>query len=393
MAQQKNRIEEIDYLRGFAILAVIAIHTSANFTKIQNINLLLIINVIIDVFSHFAVPLFVFISGFVLSLNYNGLFSKKIYYKKRAESIFPQYIIFSILYIMLSIVYSVANGEFTPPSIIKIIFYLLTASASHHLWYFAIIIQLYILYPYIQNIYKKFVDTNKTLYFVAMTLIIQLVWIVIKNTAQAYLNSTTYLSSITYFYLYFNPIINTLLSRIFLSHIFYFVLGIYVYQNYKDVKNGILKAEKWIFPTILVITGVISDLWIKGIIEYGSYDKIPKIYFIFPNLIEPLYFSLIFSVLLIISLNISNTKNKYSNIILSLGKYSFGIYLIHVLYIQIIVETIYPFFGISYNQWIFYPVLFILTILLSYESVHQIAHSPYSEIIVGIKNTTSPTNS
>jgi surface polysaccharide O-acyltransferase-like enzyme len=42
-----KKFDEIGHLRGFAILAVIAIHTSANFTKIQNINLLLIINVII----------------------------------------------------------------------------------------------------------------------------------------------------------------------------------------------------------------------------------------------------------------------------------------------------------------------------------------------------------
>lgn len=92
--QQKKRIGEIDYLRGFAILAVIATHTSARFIQIPNINLLLIINVIIDVFSHFAVPLFIFISGFVLSLNYKGPFSKKTYLQKRVKSILPPYIFF-----------------------------------------------------------------------------------------------------------------------------------------------------------------------------------------------------------------------------------------------------------------------------------------------------------
>jgi surface polysaccharide O-acyltransferase-like enzyme len=33
---EKTWIKEIDILRGFAILAVIAIHTSTNFSKITN---------------------------------------------------------------------------------------------------------------------------------------------------------------------------------------------------------------------------------------------------------------------------------------------------------------------------------------------------------------------
>lgn len=82
LSTQKNkRIGEVDYLRGFAVLAVIAIHTSSN-SQILNLNLLLIVNLIIDVFSHFAVPLFIFISGFVLSLNYRGLFSQNILQKE-----------------------------------------------------------------------------------------------------------------------------------------------------------------------------------------------------------------------------------------------------------------------------------------------------------------------
>ncbi|MDD4620297.1 MAG: acyltransferase [Methanosarcina sp.] len=112
--QQTKRIEEIDYLRGFAILAVVAIHTSANFTKIQNVNLLLTINVIIDVFSHFAVPLFIFISGFVLSIKYKGQFSQKIFLQKRAKSILLPYIIFSTLYLLYRISFSAINNERIP---------------------------------------------------------------------------------------------------------------------------------------------------------------------------------------------------------------------------------------------------------------------------------------
>lgn len=381
MSQQKNRIEEIDYLRGFAILAVIAIHTSGNFTKILNINLLLIINVIINVFSHFAVPLFIFISGFVLSINYNTSFSKKLFYKKRAKSVLPQYIIFSILYIALNIVSSAINGDLTLPSIVEIIFYLLTASSSYHLWYIALIIQLYILYPYVVQKYDEFADNDRTLYFVGIVLIIQQIWIIVKDVTETYLNSITYFNSIAYF----SSVTHILLTRIFLSHIFYFVLGMYVCLNYKSVKANFLKV-KYAVPVILVFTLIVSTLWIKGIIEYEDYNKIPREYFIVPELIGSLYFPSIFLILLAIGSNISNKRSACLNFIFLLGKYSFGIYLIHVFFIQAITKIIYPYLSIDHNQWIFYPVLFVSTVLLSYFSVQRIARLPHSEIIIGIKN-------
>ena len=49
--------DEINILRAFAILAVISIHVSANFTKMDTINGLAALYMSIDVLSHFAVPL------------------------------------------------------------------------------------------------------------------------------------------------------------------------------------------------------------------------------------------------------------------------------------------------------------------------------------------------
>ena len=170
-------------------MAVIAIHTSANFAEIRDINLLLIINVIIDVFSHFAVPSFIFISGFVLSHIYKGQFSKKSFYAKRAKSILPQYIIFSVFYTLLSIGLSAINGKASSPSILTMIINLLTASSSYHLWYFAVIGQFYIFYPYIMRIYSKFADNNRTLYFAGIILIIQQVWIIVSDFAQTVLEA------------------------------------------------------------------------------------------------------------------------------------------------------------------------------------------------------------
>ena len=122
-------IKEIDYLRGFAILGVLIIHTSANFTKIGLVNNLVIFNVLIDVFAQYAVPLLIFISGFVMPIKYYDMISVKLFYQKRIKSIIPQYLIFSMLYIIF---FSIL---FNPPTFFTLIFEFLTANSSYHMWF------------------------------------------------------------------------------------------------------------------------------------------------------------------------------------------------------------------------------------------------------------------
>lgn len=368
--EKMKHVLEIDYLRGFAILAVLSIHTSANFTRISTVNSLLILNVIIDVFSHFAVPLFIFISGFVLSLKYKNPFSKKLFYKKRLKSTFPQYVIFSMFYIIAHQIGSlIIKGSVKLPTLNDVVFKLLTASSSYHLWYFALLFQLYIIYPYIIKIYEYFDRSNRTEFILWISFIVQEIWIILVILIK---------NNLTFQY-------SSLINRLFISHVFYFVLGIYVCQNFNRIKERNLKINKWMPIIILIITLFISAFWIKGIVKYGNYYDIPPHYMTIPALIQPIYYSLIFSVILKMSSHISKIKNRTSTLIYTLGKYSFGIYLIHVIYMEIIGNIIFPRLNLDYNYWIFYPLLFIFSIILSYYSVYLISYLPNSKMIVGIK--------
>jgi peptidoglycan/LPS O-acetylase OafA/YrhL len=380
-----KKFEEIDYLRGFAILAVIAIHTSARFTDIPKINMLLIINVIIDIFSHFAVPSFLFISGFVLSLKYKGSFSKKLFYKKRAISIIPPYIFFSMFYIVIGIIFYLRGSNLSHLSIAKISSTFFAATSYYH-EFFALIVQCYIFYPYIIKLYRKFVNNNRTFIFLFSILIIQLIWIAIRDNAMAFFTSSTYLDSLAHL----KSITSIILNRIFLSHIFYFVMGIHVCQNYESVKEKVSNSKKWIIFALIVITGVTTTLWINGITKYGSYYNIPRSYFTVYDLICPIYFTLTILILLVISVNLSNNKNKYSSYsktLMLIGKCSFGIFLIHPLFMAVLLLLLFPRLGVDFNQVIFYPALFILTLIFSYFSVYMMSYLPYSEMIIGVKRT------
>jgi peptidoglycan/LPS O-acetylase OafA/YrhL len=384
MTKISNHYTIIDYLRGIAILAVVAIHTSANFVDILKINMLLLLNALVDLISGFAVPLFIFISGFVLSIKYKGLFSEKNFYIKRAKSVIPQYIIFSTIYILLSIVNSAINGSLKYPGKETMIFDFLTASSCYHLWYFILIIQFYIFHPLIMRLYENFTNKNRISLFIFLTLIIQQVWLIIRDLTITYFGSGTNLNSTNLFI----NICYTLAIRFFFSHIFYFVIGIYVCQNYEAVIYEIFKTKKIILSMIIIFTGVIFAFLINCIIKYGTYSSIPPSYFIVPDLLNSIYFPLIFAILLFKSFDFSNNINKHFNwskIISLIGVHSFGIYLIHPIYMEIIRKLIFPHFNVDFNHPLFYPSLFISTLILSYFSVYLISYLPYSEIIIGTK--------
>lgn len=364
----KAWIEEIDILRGFAILAVIAIHTSTNFSKISYLNNLVIINIIIDVFSQYAIPLFIFISGFVLSIKYYGMFPVTPFFTKRIRSTIPQYLIFSIIYILFFAILK------DPPSFSEIIYKILTASSAIHMWFFLTIIGFYLFYPIIVKMYRYFEEQEMIHAFLILAFFIQISWSILLLIME----SNGYDPSVVY-----------LAKRVFIPYLFYFILGIYVSKNFTVVKNHIrsIKMYKTImFSIIILMTMIISFFWIIGRkyyvqgLDYFYYMSPP--YFIIPIILEVFYYLAIFILLFEASYMLIEQKNKLGSILSVLGRHSFGIYLIHFLFITVIITQL-AHFNIYSDNWIFYPILFLTTIILSLFSVKLIQYLPFSELIIG----------
>lgn len=151
MLKKKERIMELDIFRSFAIMAVLLIHaTSTTLVTTQGTSSYYPY-LFANIFSKFAVPVFIFLSGFVLFYNYlDKPINKsmlKTFYTKRLLYILVPYILVSFCYFLLN---TYAKGKLGLP-ITQLGhdfgLQLLKGTAHTHLYYLIIMLQLYILFP------------------------------------------------------------------------------------------------------------------------------------------------------------------------------------------------------------------------------------------------------
>jgi len=365
VAQQKtNYYPEINYLRGFAILSAISVHVSGNFAEMTNINLLTVLYMAINALSCVAVPAFVFISGFVLYNSYNVNFQIGHFYLKRFKYILPPYFIFSILYSIydskihhLMIINKPINLNLSD-FVIK----LLTGGAYYHLWFFALIIQLYILYPLIVKIYIYFENKNCVALFLLLAFIFGIAYDILLN------NHILFSTNIK-----------------FISYLFYFIFGMFMRSNYEFIKMKSFSKNNYLCIFIFLLLGTFLNIvdYAKKYFFYSLFNFGPgyeQIWEVFDIVVSRLYFTIIFIGLLYISIFLF--KLNRLQILDKLGSYSFPIYLVHAIILNLIVLLLSKI-GFTWNNLLFYPCVFVLTLVLSIFSVKTFEQIPYGKYIIG----------
>lgn len=351
-------IEELNYLRGFGVLAVIAIHTTGYFTAIKSYNTLVLLNLWTDIFSQFAVPMFILISGFVLARNYRSDFSLVKFYKKRIRSIIPQFLIFSLLYTLVNN-WEVIQNSALSTNLSLLLNNILHANASYHLWFFSIIIQFYVLYPFIIKIYDfcKLIDKAELL--IAFLFLIQTLWMIrIHSSSFPFIKLN------------------------FMSFLFYFGLGIYTCDYFDQLQKGQNHLTPLYFMTSLALTLGSSFFIIIGLTTGYRYNTIPAYFFIGAELIYPILRIATFLLLYNLAASLLRKKGILAKVIYRIGDYSFGIYLIHIFFNQYAIRVLKNN-SIDYNNWVFYPTVFAVTVVFSYIAVRLISYIPYSYYIIG----------
>lgn len=298
---QDNHSSWYDSLRAIATIGVIGIHVSSSYVPMRGSSITeaeFWFGNIFDSLSRFAVPLFVMLSGALLLGKEEPT---KIFIKKRISRLLWPFLFWSLAYIANSLVNDYNDG--IPHSFIEtagIILSQLRDGASIHLWYVYMIIGLYLFVPIIRK-WITHASEKDLLYFLG-------IWFVVMLISQPGIN-----------------VINPKLDmRYFGGFLGYLVLGYYL--RIKDFRKP--KTET-LLGIAMTITGFLATIFGTYWLHWQS-GKYPSTFYepLSPNIL--LYAAGLF--LLFKNKDLHSRPVTLVRDIIS--KYSYGIFLVHILFIS-----------------------------------------------------------
>lgn len=292
----KERLREIEILRAVACVAVILIHTTAEVIFDGIIGRPMIISLsFLNVSSKFAVPAFIFLSGF--SLYYNHQEEKIDYLRflgKRLAHVLIPYLCWTLIYYaaFIAVGYYTYSTEFFFSS-------LLFGDMVYHFYFIPIIVQFYLLFGVFRFLFNRY---NSHILLLL-----------------AGLGNIAFLRFFSFMYI----------DRFFMRYIVFFALGFYFVKNYKWLKKTASRLSGLALGSSYFALGMLSAYrFYDNFVLNTHYDNFREnVLWIIYSIISILFFcQLIWWVL-------SHMKDAWYKTVAAVSDSSYDIYLAHPLVI------------------------------------------------------------
>ncbi|MEP0357614.1 acyltransferase [Paraglaciecola sp.] len=320
-----QRIEYFDVLRGLAIIAVVAIHSSVTGLQFSEQSFNFNFTVFWRNLLNFAVPLFIAISGYFLA---NKQLSSAAEYtaflKRQIPKVLIPAAIWSCIYCAFSLV--VLNRPLNQE-----LFKLVTFQASIPFYFIALIIQLYLLLPLL----LKFSNLTGLLFSIILSLLSALLIFYLRYYTQIDLPIIIYAGN-------------------FASWLMFFMLGLCYGKGKINISNKVLVSLTIAFYLLSCVESIIL---IEEFHQAGDASSAIKVS------------SFLYSFFLII-LMFGNANLTKSRLLSDLGQVSFGVYLVHMLVITILVKVLTLLVPSLQGYAVLFQItLLTLTLLTSFTSI------------------------
>ncbi|MGO4182653.1 acyltransferase [Paenibacillus sp. TAF43_2] len=346
MAQSAKRpyLPALDIFRAFGILAVIMIHaTSAVVAKYDHKATLYPLYVFLNTFTKFAVPVFIFLSGFVLFYNYyNKPFTATAigqFYKKRISKVLIPFILFSFLYFAFTrlATYGFSDlqtfiGYFTTTKFLKMLIF---GKTYVHLYFVVIIIQFYAISPLMLYAVNRFRKSSRHIVWIGLLVQWLFIFIIVREYHVVSPGSYAF------------------------TYMLYFTAGAFIGIYYEKFAEWINLTRKNATPSKIAASLVLWALFLSSnmTMVYFYYEKrltgLSVINTSLLELIDEVRCVTAAIVLLQVSFWIYTSWNKMVvKALIHIGATSFGIYLVHPLILYLYRQTNASGSPILFHVWV-----------------------------------------
>jgi len=352
-ASRQAFVYPMSLVRGVCILGVILIHVANGSTQFGQSVPLAHMLIFVNCLSRFAVPIFIILSGFYLSLNPKNEQAAP-FYRRTLKFLLIPYVSYSILYSMFEF-HKTSNA-------IIIIRDLLIANS--HLWFIVLILQLYIIHPVLRRWYRA---RRHSGIIVICAFLIQITW----NLAFSILfRAPDLLRSGT-------PIIARYGAICFISNIGYFLGGYYLLEHAEEAVR-LFRNRAFVgagaFCWFLAAT-VFAALWGIPISQGPGISATLRTY-LAQALLTPLLSIAALVTIFSFFQNYRFGKTITYRLLNSLGLYSYGIYCLHVLFLWFVSWIIRRGLMLGNDSPFYFLLIFPLATLLSLMAARTLSRVP-----------------
>lgn len=371
MAKEQSRrphIYEIDPLRAFTALSVVGVHVLTNTASLNQTEAGVQLQYALTVALHYTREVFIFITAFALAYVYFGRsFSLKQFWLKRGLGVLLPYIIWSLIYIWYAVP-GISWQKFLQLSLIDIP----TGQASYQLYYILLSIEFYLLLPAFL-LFLRYCKNHPWL-VLSISGILQL--------ALYYVDFHYLQSKPQVHFWYF---VAKYQDSFILTYQFYFILGGYVALYFQQVRSFLLRHGKLIAGGFLL---ALLAVFLHNTIQINIYhENIGYASSVLQPIMVPYCVAFILFVLWLTSrwadtLNQEQRPRSYY-IWHTLADAAFGIYLVHVLFLDEVLRYIAPMLPKTWFVAIRVLIVYVLTAGGATAFSIILLHIPFASRLVG----------
>ncbi|MGQ8874387.1 acyltransferase [Paenibacillus sp. TSA_86.1] len=321
---RKERITEIETLRGIAFAAVVLQHSIAHYSLVPQAGLQDgVVLALVLMLAKFAVPLFIFITGMVLFYNTGDQLQYGQFMRKRVMDVILPYVVWTLIYFILA----PRNwAEFGWQDIPDLALKLVTGKTASHFWYIIMLIQFYVFFPLflrgIRYVYHRYQAKGRMIALLVSGVLFLVLSDQLRNIAgwMERLQIPVLTDAFTAY-----------ADRNFIYFFFYFVLGAAAGLSVQRWQEWIIRL-RWVYWPVFITLGLRFIYLLM--LEFQQPEGL-QIRFYTVNLIRPdMILFLIASIMVMYQLAGKLHQSQVLHWLGWIGGMSYGGYLMHILVLR-----------------------------------------------------------